>query len=150
MNSTPVVQAPVPAIADEVGPVGDVVDQATDNLVARVNAVGVTLDDLLLAFAEIQKLPVEICDGETRIRCIAPLFNWHVDKVMAVNARLEAMGKIIRAGKVQHWVLPNRICEVVFVAAAKEPLLLANHYYAFDPDSFVAFVLENAEVAGHG
>jgi hypothetical protein len=150
MNSTPVVQTPaVPAIAEDAGPVSDVVDQATADRIARVNAVGVTVDDLLLAAAEIQKLPLETCNGETRIRCIAPLFNWQVYKVMAVNARLEAMGEIIRSVKVQHWVLPNRIGEVVFLAAAKEPLLLANHYYFFDPESFVAFVLENAAVDGH-
>lgn len=150
MNGKPAVQPPaVHAIVEEAGLLrSNVVDQTTANLIARVNAVGVTVDHLLLAAAEIQKLPVEICDGETRIRCIAPLFNWHVYKVMAVNARLEAMGKIIRSGKVRHWVLPNRICEVVFLAAAKEPLLLANHYYVFDPESFVAFVLENAEVDG--
>lgn len=148
--NTPVVQAPaVPANAEDAGPVRDVVDQATANLIARVNAIGVTLDDLLLATAEIQKLPVEICDGETRIRCIAPLFNWHVYKVMAVNARLEAMGKIIRSGKLQHWVLPNIICEVVFLAAAKEPLLFTKNESFFDPESFVAFVLENAAVDGN-
>ena len=44
MDSTPVVQAPaVPAMAEDNGPVSDVVDQATANLIARVNAVGVTL-----------------------------------------------------------------------------------------------------------
>jgi hypothetical protein len=136
-------------MAEDAGPVSGLVDQAAANLIARVNVVTVTVEDLLLAAAEIQKLPLETCNGETRIRCIAPLFNWHVYKVMAVNARLEAMGQIIRAGEVQHWVLPNRICEVAFLAAGNEPLLLANHYYVFDPESFVAFVLENADVEGH-
>jgi hypothetical protein len=148
MDSTPVVQPPaVPALAD--GPVGSAIDQATANLIARVNAVCVTADDLLLAAAEIQKLPLETCNGEARLRCIAPLFNWQSYKIMAVNARLEAMGAIVRSGKIQRWVLPNTICEVVFLAAAKEPLLFTKQKSFFDPESFVAFVLENAAVDGH-
>jgi hypothetical protein len=134
MDSTPVVQAlAVPAMAEDVGPVSNVIDQATANLIARVNAVCVTVDDLLLAAAEIQKLPLEICNGETRIRCIAPLFNWQTYKVMAINARLEAMGAIVRSGKIQRWVLPNIVCEVVFLAAAKEPLLFTKKESFFDP-----------------
>jgi hypothetical protein len=137
-------------MAEDAGPVRNVVDQATANLIARVNAVGVTVDDLLLAAAEIQKLPLETCNGETRIRRIAPLFNWHTYKVMAVNARLEAMGAIVRSGKIRRWVLPNTICEVVFLAAAKEPILFTKkEEFFFEPESFVAFVLENAAVDGH-
>jgi hypothetical protein len=150
MISKPALKAPaVPAIADEAGPVRNLIDQTTANLIARVNAVGVTVDDLLLAAAEIQKLPLETCNGETRIRCIAPLFNCRTYKVMAVNARLEAMGAMVRSGKLRRWVLHNIVCEVIFLAAAKEPLLFKKKESFFDPESFVAFVLENAAVDGH-
>jgi len=60
MHSTPAVQAPaVPALAQEAGLVSNAVDQATANLIARVNAASVTVEDLLLAFTEIQKLPLD-------------------------------------------------------------------------------------------
>lgn len=37
----------------------------------------------------------------------------------------------------------------MFLSAANEPILFAEHESYFDPESFVAFVLENAEVDGH-
>ena len=58
MNRKPAIQATsVPAIPDEAGLVRDVIDQATANLIARVNAASVTVEDMFLAAAEIQKLP---------------------------------------------------------------------------------------------
>ena len=46
MNSKPAVQAPaIPAMADESGLVRNVMDQATANLIARVNAVSVTVEE---------------------------------------------------------------------------------------------------------
>ena len=56
MNSTPVAQAPaVPDSAEDAGPVGNVIDQATANLIARVNAVSVTVEELMLAAAAIHE-----------------------------------------------------------------------------------------------
>ena len=121
MNNTPAAQTPaVPAIADLVRNV----DQARADLIARVNAVSVTVEDLLLASAEIQKLPLETCNREMRTRCLALIFKGQNYKVIAVNSRLEAMGRVVRSGKIRRWVLPNIVAEVVFLAAAKEPILL--------------------------
>jgi hypothetical protein len=150
MNGTPAVQASaVPVIADEAGFVRNVIDQATANLIARVNAASVTVEDMFLAAAEIQKLPLETCNREARTRCLARIFNGQDFKVAAVNARLESMAEVVRSGKIRRWVLPKIVAEPVFMAAAKAPLLFAENKWFFEQDSFVACVLEHATVDGH-
>ena len=151
MNSTPVVQTPaVPAIAPEAGPVRPLIDQTTANLIARVNAVSLTAEELMLASREIQKLPLETCNREARTRCLALIFNGRRGKAFVVNARLEALAQLIAADKIPScWARPNMVRDSVFSAAASEPLLFtANNESFFDPESFVAFLLETAEVDG--
>src|SRR6266567_5441200 len=149
MGSTPAVQAPaVPAMAEEKALVGNVVDQATANHIARVNAVSVTVEDLLVAAAEIQKLPLKDCNREARTHCLARMFKGQGYKAFAVGSRLEAMARVVRSGKIRRWVLPNIVAEVVFLAAAKEPILFTNKEWSFESDSFVVFVLEHAAVDG--
>jgi hypothetical protein len=151
MDSKPAVQAPaVPVLAEEAGPVGNVIDQATANLIARVNAVSLTAEDLMLASAEIHKLPLATCNREARTRCLAPMFKEQGYKAFAINYRLEAMGRILRSGKLPNcWVLPGMVQEPVFLAAAKEPILFTKEEPFFEPESFLTFVLENAGVDGH-
>ena len=146
MNNGPAVQAP--AISEEEDLIGNVVDQATANPIARANAVCVSVDDLIIAVAEIQKLPLETCDREARTRCLARMFKQN-DKVIAVNSRLEAMAQVVRSGKIRRWVLPNIVAEIVFLAATKEPILFVEEEPSFDAASFVSFVLANAAVDGH-
>jgi hypothetical protein len=148
MNRKPAVQAPaVPVFAD--GLVSNVIDQATANLIARVNAASVTVEDMFLAAAEIQRLPLETCNREARTRCLARIFNEQTSKVIAVNFRLEAMALVVRSGKIARWVLPNIVAEVVFLAAAKEPILFSKKEPFFELESFIASVLEHAQVDGH-
>ena len=53
MDSIPAAQPPaVPAIAPEAGPVRPLIDQTTANLIARVNAVSLTAEELMLASLE--------------------------------------------------------------------------------------------------
>ena len=151
MDSTPAVQATsVPAVADEIGFLGNPINQRTANLIARVNAVSITGEELMLAAAEVQKLPLETRNREARTRCLALMFEGHRGKASVVNLRLEAMAQLIAAGKIPScWVRPNMARDLVFSAAATEPLLLtANNEWFFDPESFVAFLLETAEVDG--
>jgi hypothetical protein len=148
MESNPAIQAPaVPALANGLG--SNVIDQATANLIARVNAASVTVEDMFLAAAEIQKLPLATCNREARTRCLARIFNGQNNKVIAVNFRLEAMARVVRSGKIGRWVLPNIVAEPVFVAAAKAPLLFAESVWFFEQYSFAASVLEHAQVDGH-
>ena len=150
MNSKPAVQASaVPVIAGAVRLVSSVVDQAIASLVAQLNAVGVTLEDLLLASDAIQRLPLETCNREARTRCLVRLFNGQTYKVIAVNARLEAMARMVSSRRIRRWVRPYMVAKVAFLAAAKEPILFTNKEWSFESDSFVAFVLEHAEVDGH-
>src|SRR4030095_13564259 len=124
MNRKPAVQAhPVPATSDEAHLVRNVVDQATANLIARVNEVSLTVEDRFLAAAEIQKLPLETCNREARTRLLARIFRGQNHKVIAVNFRLEAMAGVVRSGEIRRWVLPNIVAEAVFFAAAKVPIL---------------------------
>jgi len=151
MNSKPAVQAPaVPAIAEKVGRVRNLIDQTTANLIARVNAVSVSGEDLMLASAEIQRLPREACNREARIRCLALMFEGRRGKAWVVNLRLEAMAHLLTTVEIPScWVRPNMVRDSVFAAAATEPLLFtADNEAFFDPESFVAFLLETAEVHG--
>ncbi len=150
MDRRPVAQAPaVPVIADEAGFVRNVIDQATADLIARVNAASVTVEDMFLAAAEIQKLPLETCNREARTRCLSRIFNGQNYKVIAINSRLEAMAEVVRSGKIRRWVLPKIVAEPVFVAAAEAPLLFTEGEWFFEQDSFVACALEHANVDGH-
>jgi hypothetical protein len=73
---TPEVQVPVgPAIADETGRVRNVIDQATANFIASVNAACVTVEEMSLAAAEIQKLPLDHGISGARGRKNRPEFN---------------------------------------------------------------------------
>src|SRR6266702_4415068 len=145
MDSKPAVQAPaVPGIAEDEDLVPNVVDQATANLIARANAVSVTVEDLIIAAAEIQRLPLETCNREARTHCLARMFKGQGYKAFAVGCRLEAMARVVSSGKIRRWVLPNIVAEVVFLAAAKEPILFTNKEWSFGSDSFVVFVLQHA------
>jgi hypothetical protein len=149
MDITPAAQASaVSDIAEGASPISKVVDQATANLIARANAVSVTAEDLFLASTEIQKLPPETCNRAARTRCLDRIFDGQSHKVIAINARLEAMARIVSYAKIRRWVLPNIVAKVVFLAAAKEPILFTNKEWWFESDSFVAFVLEHAAVDG--
>lgn len=151
MNGEPVVQAPtVPVIAEDGGRVRNLIDQTTARLIARVNAVSLTAEQLMLAAAEIQKLPLETCNGEARTRCLVLMFNGQRGTAFVVNARLEAMAHLARAGKIPRcWSLPNMVKNSVYLAAATEPLLFnANNEPYFEPESFAAFLLESADVDG--
>jgi hypothetical protein len=151
---SPTVQAPaVPAIAEEAGLVRN--DQATADFIARANAVFVTIDDMFLASAEIHKLPSEDRNWEGRMNCLTQIFRGRRDKAFVVNARLEAMARLVSAGKLPYGVLPtgvdglNLIADPVFMAAAKVPILFIDKESYFEPEPFAVFVLENAKACGH-
>ena len=130
-------------------PARTLVDQATAHFIARLNAVPVKVEDLFLAAAEIQKLPLETCNRAARVRCAAQIFNECDYKAVAVNSRLEAMARIVKSAKLRRWVRPNMVEESVFKAAAKVPLLFTENVWFFEHDSFVACVLGYSHVDGH-
>lgn len=125
------------------------------NLAARLNAVHITVDDLLFAVEEVHKLPPEGRDWEGRLILMARLFTGEPDKAMAVEHRLVAMNDLILAGVLPHWALPEapdgsvQIAEPVWQATATEPLLLGEKDAYFDQASFVNHVLALAEPDGH-
>jgi hypothetical protein len=121
---------------------------------ARINAVHITLDDLLFASEEVHKLPPDDRDWEGRAHLMARLFSGEPDKAFAVDARLTAMARLIRAGALPGWTLPTapdgsvQISEPVFLATATEPLILREHDASFERQSFVTRVLELAKPDG--
>jgi hypothetical protein len=140
-----------PRLAEGAGTIDNGIDQVTANLIARVNAVAVTPEELCDAAAEIQKtITLEDCDREARTRCLASMFEGQGYKAFAVNYRLEAMARVIGSGKLPNcWVLPDMVKETVFLAASKEPILFTKKVPFFEAESFIAFLLENAGVDGH-
>ena len=151
MNSKSAAQENLaPLAAAEECSARDVVDQATANRIARVNAISISAEDLSLAAAGIQQLPLASCNPEARTRCLGGIFSGQNDKMLAINSRLEAMARLVRSGKIpRYWVQSGMVRESVFLAAAKQPLLVAQNELVFEPESFVAFLLDNAEVEGH-
>lgn len=96
-------------------------------LVARVNSVHVSAEDLLSASEEVHKLPAEDRDWEGRAHLLARLFSGEGDKAFAIETRLSAMSKLIASGSLPHWSRPMGadgaalIAKPVFIAAATEP-----------------------------
>jgi len=128
--------------------------QGIRNFEASINAVHITLDDLLLASEEVHKLPPGDRDWEGRTHLMARLFSGEPDKALAIDARLTAMARLIRAGALPGWALPTapdgstQISEPVLLATATEPLILGEHDASFDRQSFVRRVLELATPDG--
>ena len=73
-------------------------------------------------------------------------------KAHAVTARLEAMAQLVESDKLPEAFAPRMangsrmLAESVFKAAAGEPLLSAGAACAFDPDAFLACVLQHADL----
>jgi hypothetical protein len=148
MNSVPVIEAPiVSALAG--GLDSSVIDQATADLIARVNATSVTIEEMCLAAVEIQTRLLKGCNRDARLRCLDQVFDGQEDKVVALNFRLEAMGRVVKSGKIRPWVLPNIVRDIVFVAAVNAPLLCVEKQWYFEQDTFVASLLDLAHVDGH-
>lgn len=124
-------------------------------LAAELNAVHVSLDDLLLASREVHKLPPEDRDWEGRLHLMVHLFHGEPHKGAAVEHRLMAMSKLIDAGVLPHWALPQapdgavQIAEPVWLATASEPLLLTENEAYFEPTSFLQSILSLAEPDGY-
>ncbi len=129
--------------------------QAIVRIAAEVNAVRVTIDDLLLASREVHKLPPEDRDWEGRLHLMVRLFQGEPDKARAVEYRLMAMSKLLESGVLPHWVLPKaaddsvQIAEPVWATAATAPLLLGERDAYFDPQSFTDRVLALAKPDGN-
>ncbi len=130
-------------------------DQSTANLIARLNTVDVSVDDLLLASNEIHQLPPDQRDWEGRAICTARFFKGERQKAFAVISRLEAMAKLISSGALPNGLIPeiadggHMIARPLFLAAAKEPILFTKKEPFFNAQSFIEFVLKHTEVEGH-
>ncbi len=130
-------------------PVGQEPTETTNaELIARVNAVSVAVDDMLLASREIQKLPLHRCNRDLRTDCLALLFTQQGDKALAIGYRLEAMAGLVRFGKIPRWVRPNMAATVVFRAAATEAVRFRENESFFEAESFTACVREHERSMG--
>jgi hypothetical protein len=131
-------------------------DQRTVEYVARINRVDVSSDDLLSLSKEIHEMPPEQRDWEGRAICAIRLFSEQKDKALAVTWRLEALAKLISSESLPHWAKQEAedgarmVAGSVFVAAAKEPILLSDEGPFFNPETFLNCVLEQSEVEGQG
>ena len=74
-------------------------DQETANVIACLNSVAVSVEDLVLASDEVHHLPPEQRNWEGRTTCVARLFEGQHYKAFAVHSRLQAMAALIISGK---------------------------------------------------
>jgi len=123
------------------------------NVAARLNAVPVSVDDLLRTAAAIHRLAADNRNWKLRAMCAARLFEDDgKDKAYAVTARLEAMAQLVETDELPVAFAPRcadgsrMLAESVFKAAAIEPLLQAGSACYFDPDRFLACVLRHADL----
>lgn len=130
-------------------------DQDTANLIARLNSVVVSVEDLVLASDEVHKLPPEQHNLEGHTSCVARLFIGQQYKAFAVHSRLQAMATLITSGKLPEGLVPEMsdggriIAEPVFFAAAKEPILFTEKEPFFNAESFIEAALRHSSVDGH-
>ena len=119
--------------------------------IERSNAISVTIDVLWRGSDEIHKLPRDQMDWDGRMDCLARIFRGQRDKAFVVNSRLEAMSKLVNAGRVPYGVTPmdtpgwNSLANSVFLAAAEVPLLFSEKEPYFESGQFAAFVLKDAK-----
>lgn len=119
-----------------------------------LNAVRVSMKDLLLASSEVHKLPPEDRDWDGRLHLMVRLFPGERLKASAVDLRLTAMSKLIKSGVLANWVLPEAgdgstsIAEPVWMTTATAPLLLSDDKAYFDESSFIEAVLVAAPNEG--
>jgi hypothetical protein len=130
-------------------------DQDTANLIARLNLVAVSMEDLVLASDAVHNLPLEQRNWEGRTTCVARLFKGQHDKAFAVHTRLQAMAALITSGKLPSALVAEMsdggrmVAEPIFVAAAKEPILFTGKEPFFNAESFIEAVLRHSGVDGH-
>lgn len=125
-----------------------------DKLADELNAVTVTVGDLILAAKEVHKLTLEEDDDEGRLIAVAHLFKDTPNKALAVEQRLIAMASMLDAGVLPGWTTPVaadgsvRIAQEVLKATATEPLIFNESQAHFDAARFSARVLSLAEPEG--
>jgi hypothetical protein len=155
MNSKPASHLrAVSTVAYEVGVFSNTIDPVDAEFIARSNAILVTIDSMLRGSDEIHKLPREEMNWDGRIDCLTRIFRGQRDKAFVVNSRLEAMSRLVNAGKVPYGVVPrkiagwNSLANSVLLAAAEMPILFLEKEPYFEPEPFAAFVLRDAKACG--
>jgi hypothetical protein len=151
MNSKPASHLrAVSTVADEVGVFSSTIDPVDAEFIARSNAILVNIDIMWRGCDEIHKLPREEMNWDGRMDCLTRIFRGQRDKAFVVNSRLEAMGRLVEAGKVPWGVIPmdtagwSHLANSVFLAAAEMPILFLAKVPYFEPEPFAAFVLRDA------
>ena len=119
----------VASVANEGGVASKVIDPVDADFIARSNAILVTIDTMWRGSDEIHKLPREEMTWDGRMDCLTRIFRGQRDKAFVVNSRLEAMSRLVSAGKVPYGVVPmsiggwNSLANSVLLAAAEMPIL---------------------------
>lgn len=120
-----------------------------------LNAVVVSVNDLLVASETIHALPENDRDWEGRSIAMVRLFKGAPLKAMAVECRLRAMSRIVESGALPGWAMPPSsdgavsIAEPVWSATATEPLVVEEPEAYFDRAGFLTRVLLLAESEGN-
>ena len=121
----------------------------------EVNAVKVTVEDLLNATDEVHKLAPDDRNWEGRLHAMTRLFKGQPRKAMSVEYRLVAMSCLLEDGILPGWATPTssdgsvQVAQAVWEAAASEPLIVEDPEAYFDKHSFLQRVLSLAEPEGH-
>ena len=121
----------------------------------ELNAANVTVGDLQLASDAVHQLPPEDRDWEGRLHAMIRLVPGNPDKGLAIEYRLVAMSRMLEAGVLPGWALPQApdgsmlVSESVWAATATEPLILEEREARFDHAGFLSRVLSLAGPEGN-
>jgi hypothetical protein len=127
-------------------------DDSTRRMIAECNSVPILSEDLTRVVEEVDTSSPETRDMVGHAITAVRLFNGDPDRVQAIMFRLEALvNLLLQEESVTAWTitLPDGsvlTSEPIFGAAATQPLIESKGEVAFDRESFLAKVLELAEV----
>jgi hypothetical protein len=125
-------------------------------MVARLNAVRITKEDLWRVAGEAEKVHKNPPDPFGSMFLVARMFKGEPAKAQAVLFRMEALARLLEERGAPGWTLPKTpdgaipTQEAVFSAAAVEPLAKVDGEIGFEQQAFLKRVLAEAEVEGNG
>lgn len=134
--------------------------KSEDRLLARVNAVPVTADDLRAmvdASVEARRAAPEAVDGESSMFFAVRIAHNDGNRAFALWSRMAALALLMESDGLPGWTLPNRsddgalfAQDVLLEAAAVHPLTQHGNNLVFERETFLTRVLALSESETQG
>lgn len=127
-------------------------DENTKKLIARINAIVITEEEIVEVVEETEEINPEDRNWEASTFMVARLHPGDFEKVGAIVFRMEALTRLLAKAGAPGWTLPETADggiltqEAVFAATAVQPLVEQDGEVAFEQEAFLQKVLELADL----